>query len=72
MMELLQADIVRPIPALYQVPVSDIVMGFLPLKSGQNFGKTVATMSENDNITAYMASPLARDYMCSFTRCDTT
>jgi acyl transferase domain-containing protein/NADPH:quinone reductase-like Zn-dependent oxidoreductase/ubiquinone/menaquinone biosynthesis C-methylase UbiE/aryl carrier-like protein len=61
MKDLLDANAIQPIQPIHKVPVSDIVSGFRALQSGQNIGKIVAIMGENDKVTASMASPLRRE-----------
>lgn len=72
MVDMIEAKVIQPIQPVYEVPVSDIVSGFRALQSGQNIGKIVAIMGENDRVHANMPSLLVRDSDEALLRGDAT
>nr|ALQ32754.1 putative polyketide synthase [Fusarium avenaceum] len=72
MVDMLEAKAIQPIQPVHEAPVSDIASGFRALQSGQNIGKIVAIVGENDRVTANMPSPLVRDNGEALLRIDAT
>ncbi|EQB53642.1 beta-ketoacyl synthase domain-containing protein [Colletotrichum gloeosporioides Cg-14] len=72
MVSLFEAKVIQPIQPIHEVPVSNIVSGFRALQSGQNIGKIVAIMGEDDRVVADVASPLRRDDGSALLRGDAT
>ncbi|KAF4926922.1 Highly reducing polyketide synthase ACRTS2 [Colletotrichum viniferum] len=72
MVSLFEAKVIQPIHPIHEVPVYDIVVGFRALQSGQNIGKIVAIMGEDDRVVADVASPLRRDDGSALLRDDAT
>ncbi|KAK2770047.1 polyketide synthase [Colletotrichum kahawae] len=72
MVSLFEAKVIQPIQPIHEVPVSDIVSGFRALQSGQNMGKIIAIMGDDDRVVAEVASPLRRDDGSALLRGDAT
>ncbi|KAK2053251.1 hypothetical protein LY76DRAFT_668243 [Colletotrichum caudatum] len=72
MVSLFESNVIQPIQPIHEVPVSDIVSGFRALQSGQNIGKIVAIMGEDDRVMADVTSPLRRDDSSALLRGDAT
>lgn len=52
MIDLVNKGVIKPIRPVTAVPVSQIALGMRKLQSGQNIGKIVITMGENERILA--------------------
>ncbi|KAH9242477.1 hypothetical protein K456DRAFT_1905557 [Colletotrichum gloeosporioides 23] len=72
MVSLFEAKVIQPIHPIHEVPVSDIVSGFRALQSGQNIGKIVAIMGQDDRVMADVASPLRWEDSSALLRGDAT